>query len=220
MDRRPEPEVMDIAERAAAYARADFREVNRAFVARLFELAPRERGHVCLDLGTGPGDIAVMASMEGPKWDVVALDASPPMLRFARDRLQRAGRPPNLAFVLADAKRTPFPNHTFDIVFSNSILHHVIDPIALWQETKRLLRPGGLIFFRDLLRPETPEAARHIVETHAGQESPLLKEDFYNSLLAAFTIEEVRAQLKDAGLTYLRVEQRTDRHIDVYGRAP
>jgi hypothetical protein len=58
--------------------------------------------------------------------------------------------------------------------------------------------------------------AREIVERVAGKEHPLLKEDFYNSLCAAFTVEEVRNQLRSAGLP-LTVEKATARHMRIKG---
>ena len=59
--------------------------------------------------------------------------------------------------------------------------------------------------------------AREIVERVSRDEDPVLKEDFYNSLCAAFTVEEVRAQLGVARLP-LHVEQISDRHMRVRGR--
>jgi hypothetical protein len=69
----------------------------------------------------------------------------------------------------------------------------------------------------DLVRPDSPLEAREIVERVSAQEDPILKEDFYNSLCAAFTVDEVRAQLRVAGLS-LQVEKVTDRHMRIQGR--
>ena len=57
------------------------------------------------------------------------------------------------------------------------------------------------MLFRDLSRPKTPRRARQIVETYSGEESDLLKKLFYDSLLAAYTPDEVRGQLAAANLT-------------------
>jgi hypothetical protein len=69
----------------------------------------------------------------------------------------------------------------------------------------------------DLFRFPSPEEAKAYVERVAGNEAPLLKEDFYNSLLAAFTPDEVRAQL-GPGLTLLECQVISDRHWVVSGR--
>jgi hypothetical protein len=71
----------------------------------------------------------------------------------------------------------------------------------------------------DLFRPDSPERAREIVEAAAADEDPVLRQDFLNSLLAAFTVEEVSAQLADARL---RLDGRvvSERHWLVSGRLP
>jgi ubiquinone/menaquinone biosynthesis C-methylase UbiE len=216
MDRKPEPEWMDDPEEARAYAEADFAEVNAAFVTRLLEVAPGPSAIRTLDLGCGPGDIALRVRQARPGWDVVGLDASAAMLRHAR---KNAG--PDIAphWVIADARGVPFPDHTFSLVFSNSILHHVAEPAELWSEVRRLAKPGTPIFFRDLMRPASEAEAHRLVQQYAGKESALLQEEFYRSFLAAYTVKEVWQQLVDSGLGTLRVAAATDRHLDIWGLA-
>ena len=216
MQRIPEPEIMDVLERAQAYADADFREVNEAFVERLLELTGELPSARVLDLGTGPGEMPLRIADQRPGWRVVGLDASMPMLRLGQAVRRGLSRAPAVWFVLADAKRTPFADDTFDVIYSNSILHHVDDPVAFWKEAARVAKPGTLLFVRDLLRPDSPEAAHDLVETYADEEHPLLKEDFYNSLLAAYTIEEVRDQIQIEGIHTAKVSQCSDRHLDIH----
>lgn len=216
MKRTPEPEIMDIPERAEAYARADFSAVNTAFVDRLLTLAGDRRDCRVLDLGTGPGDIAIRLGRARPSWHITAIDASLPMLTLAR---RAVGRVTNPAFILADAKRLPFADATFDVVYSNSLLHHLPDPLPFWREIRRLTRPGASVFIRDLFRPPTPADAQRLVNTYAADEHPLLREDFHNSFLAAFTPEEIQEQLRGTGLSRLDVVEVTDRHVDILGNA-
>lgn len=218
MHRQPEPELMDRPEEVAAYALADFAEVNRLFVQRLEELAGDLASADTLDLGCGPGDITVRVAQARPGWRIVAADASRPMLDWAAGVFRRAGVADRVTCRVVDAKQADLPDAAFDVVFSNSLLHHVTDAAALWREVRRVTRPGGLVFFRDLSRPDDAATARQIVETHAGGESELLKEEFYRSLLSAYTPDEVRAQLRAAGLSLLEVRVASDRHLDVFGR--
>jgi ubiquinone/menaquinone biosynthesis C-methylase UbiE len=215
MQRTPEPEIMDIPARVKAYARADFSAVNAAFVERLLALTGDRHECRALDLGTGPGDIALRLARACPAWRIAAIDASPPMLKLARQAAQGGANP---AFIGADAKRLPFADRAFDLVYSNSLLHHLPDPLPFWREVKRLAKPGGLIFVRDLFRPPTPAAAQRLVDTYAADEHPLLREDFYNSFLAAFTPEEIREQLRASAISRLDILEVTDRHVDVFGR--
>ena len=220
MLREPEPEAMDIAEEADAYATADFAEVNTAFVNRLLYFVGNQKPTLCLDLGTGPGDIPVRIIGQGLPWRIVAADVSLPMLAHARNIVRAAGFRWAVRLIRMDAKWMPFPSAVFDVVFSNSILHHLVEPQPLWTEIKRVGKPGAFVLLRDLARPDTPEAARAIVEKHARLESALLQEEFYRSLLASYTPEEIRVQLDRAQLSSLRVEMVSDRHLDVFGRLP
>lgn len=215
LQRIPEQELMDLEREAVAYAQADFRTVNDAFVALLLDLEPHTGPLRVLDLGTGPGEIPLKLAAARPSWRICGMDASWPMLAWAR----RAQHPDtHVCWIQADAKRCPFPAHSFEVLMSNSILHHVADPAALWGSVRELARPGALVFFRDLLRPESAEAAAALVQLHAGNESTLLQEEFYRSFLAAYTPQEIRAQLESAGLSELIVRQITDRHMDIVGR--
>jgi len=216
--RQAEAEPMDLAEEARAYAVADFSDVNEAFVERLAELVgPLERA-TAIDLGTGPGDIPVRVVRRYPGWRVVAVDLSEAMLGHARRTIEDAALTGAIHLVLQDAKGAPFRNGAFDVVFSNSILHHISDTQALWGEVRRLGRSRAWVLLRDLARPGSPAAAAAIVQEYAGRESVLLQEEFYRSLLAAYTPDEVREQLREAGLERLHVAMVSDRHLDVFGR--
>ncbi len=217
MPRQCEPELMDDPAEAQAYARADFHEVNQAFVERLLQLTPDLPAARAIDMGTGPADIPMRLLRHRPAWQIVAVDASAAMLDLARPALERAGLANRLQLLKADAKATGLPAGSFDVVFSNSILHHLADPAMLWAEIRRLGRPGALVFLRDLARPRNEKLARELVHHYAMHESPLLQQEFRRSLLAAFTPGEVRQQLEQAGLA-LKVEMVTDRHLDVFGR--
>jgi len=212
----PEPEVMDLAAEAEAYGLADFADVNAAFVERLLEWVPAAAPVRALDLGTGPGDIPVRVKRARPRWRILALDASGPMLRLAAEAAQRAGQA--LQFVTADAKRLPLATDSFEVVFSNSILHHITATELFWREVRRVACPGAAVLLRDLFRPESAEQARALVETYAGDESNLLQEEFYRSLLSSYTPVEIQAQLDAAGLGHLTVETASDRHVDIRGR--
>jgi ubiquinone/menaquinone biosynthesis C-methylase UbiE len=218
--RTPEAELMDLPEEAQAYARADFAGVHQAFVDRLMELAGSLDRSKAVDLGTGPGDIPLRVWRARPGWKIVAVDAAVAMLDIARPLIRAAGAEGNIRLVLGDAKETGLAGASFDIVFSNSILHHVSDAPAFWREMKRLGKPGAVLFLRDLARPLDLEGARGILEKHTGGASELLREEFYRSLLAAYRVEEVREQLAEAGLEMLNLGMSSDRHLDVWGRIP
>lgn len=216
MKRVPEKEVMDDPEGALAYARADFSGVNQAFVGAFLAAHPAAARGAVVDLGCGPADIPIRLAKAAPGCRITAADASEPMLALARAALAKADVGGRVVLVGGYLPGLPLPPASFDAVVSNSLLHQLPDPLAFWGEVKRLLRPGGAVFVVDLFRPASEAEARRIVEGAAADADPVLKEDFYNSLLAAFSLEEVAVQLADAGLP-LVPKQTSERHLTVTG---
>jgi ubiquinone/menaquinone biosynthesis C-methylase UbiE len=217
MDRVLEPDELMAGEaEAAAYARADFSESNRAYVGRFLRsmAAPPAR---IVDLGCGPADIALRLVRALAHTHVTAVDGSAAMLEHARAALHKSGLARRITLHLGRLPDASLPEHHFDAVLSKDMLHHLPDPQVLWREARRLARPAASIFVMDLVRPTSMLEAREIVERVSGREDAQLKEDFFNSLCAAFTVPEVRAQLDVAGLP-LTVERVSDRHMVAFGR--
>ena len=111
-----------------------------------------------------------------------------------------------------------FPRRDYDIVISNSLLHHLADPAVLWRLLPTVGRPGARVFVMDLVRPATLEEARRLKQLYSSEEPPILQRDFFNSLLAAYTTREVEEQLRQAGLERFEVRQVSDRHQIIFGR--
>ncbi len=221
MERVPEPELMNEDEQAEAYALADFDEPNQAFVDRFLALASDFESGRIVDLGCGPADIAIRLCRALPGVEVVAVDGSRAMIAQARAAVQAQALGERIHLVEARVPRALPAGMRFDAVLSNSLLHHLPEPSVLWREIGLLAAPGAHVLVADLFRPDSEERAREIVERYSGDEPEVLRRDFYCSLLAAFTPDEVREQLAAAGLgESLEVEVISDRHLAVHGRAP
>lgn len=221
MERIPEPELMDDLEQARAYAEADFEEPNRLFVDLFRTRFPDWEGQgAILDLGCGPGDIALRLARAYPACDVTGLDGSEAMLKFARQALSGSGLEDRVRFVRGMLPGAQLPRPRYQAVISNSLLHHLHDPDVLWSTIREVAGPDAPVLVMDLMRPGSPARAERIVETYAADEPPVLKTDFRNSLLAAFRQDEVEEQIARAGLGNLRVESVSDRHLAIWGRAP
>jgi ubiquinone/menaquinone biosynthesis C-methylase UbiE len=220
MERTPEPELMETAEQAEAYAKADFDAPNAAFVERVLTRFPTLDGEL-VDLGCGPADIPIRLAKARATLHVTAIDGSKAMLARAADAVKAAGLDARITLVEGVLPGTLRSTGRFDAVTSNSLLHHLADPGVLWREIKTLAKPGAAIYVGDLYRPATTEDARRIVETYSASEPAVLKTDFFNSLCAAFTLEELRAQLEAEGLaSHLNVEATSDRHVAIHGFLP
>ncbi len=216
MDRILEPELMDDPLQAEAYARADFAEENQGFVDRFREYFPDfSKGRV-LDLGCGPADIPIRFAKLYPACQVVGIDASVPMIRLGEQAVKQAGLADRITLRCERIDAIPGAR-IVDAALSNSLLHHLPNPLQFWHKLRLLVKPGSPVLVMDLLRPESPEAAQAIVDQYAAGEPDILRRDFYHSLLAAFTEDEVTTQLARMNLTRLLIDVPDDRHWVVGG---
>jgi ubiquinone/menaquinone biosynthesis C-methylase UbiE len=199
MERRPEPELMDDEEQSVAYAQADFSTSNQLYVDSLVRDFP-DHLRTVVDIGCGPADVVIRLARSAPHATITAIDGSAPMIALARTAARQARVDDRLQLLNARIPGPPPASGSFDAVLSKDLLHHLPDPRVLWSEVTRLGRPGAAVYVMDLVRPDSAETARAMVKDGAGSEHPILQHDFYQSLLAAFTMDEVRGQVAAAGL--------------------
>jgi ubiquinone/menaquinone biosynthesis C-methylase UbiE len=210
LDRVPEPELMDTVQEAEAYDAMDHRAVNQAFVADLLMLTPK--AGVWLDLGTGPAHIPILVAQSHPEAVIVAADAALSMLNVARRNVLTAGLAHRIQLLQVDAKAPSLLEQHYTCIFSNSLVHHLEDPSQFWQQCHRLIAPGGLVFVRDLARPEHEAQLEALVKTYAEEATACQKELFAESLRSAFTVAEIAMQAQEAGLLGATVSMSSDRH--------
>lgn len=201
-----------------AYASADFGVSNQAFVDIVHERIPATATKV-LDLGCGPGDVMIRLARACPSLKITAVDGSPAMIQLAQTAIEECGLSMTISALQGYVPGLPLSVGYFDAVLSKDFLHHLPDPMSLWHEVRRLIKPGSFICVMDLRRPDSPQAAQKIVDVVTADEAEVLRIDFYNSLLAAFTPEEIHDQLKAASLN-LDVTLSGDRHMLIQGYAP
>ncbi len=105
-----------------------------------------------LDVGSGGGLLALLLAEEGAR-EVVGVDVSPVMLEAAEyQRLSRTtATAAQVSFRLAPAQALPFSDEWFDVVVCRLVLHHTSKPERMLQEFMRVLKPGGVLLFCDLL---------------------------------------------------------------------
>ena len=219
MKRVPEPELMEGQEQARAYAHADFEEPHSRFLSLMQDTFPvREAGPWVADLGCGAADICIRVAGAYPHCRIHGVDASRAMLDYGRQAIREAGLEGRVQLHSGYLPGVTLPRPSYDTIVSNSLLHHLPDPMILWREVRRLSRPGSGVFVMDLLRPGDRRRARELVRNYCGDEPEILRRDFYHSLLAAYGPEEVSDQLREADLAHLEVRTVSDRHLLVYGR--
>ncbi|MCO6412918.1 MAG: class I SAM-dependent methyltransferase [Thiogranum sp.] len=217
MQRIPEAELMEDPAQALAYARADFDEPHNRFVELFVDcFGPRLTGSV-VDLGCGPGDICRRFARRFPECSIHGIDASEAMLELARSADVAAGLANRIRYFRSRLPDADLPQIRYRTVISNSLLHHLPDPAALWRSIRKIGQPGATVFVMDLLRPQNRDQAQCLVDQYAANEPEILRNDFFNSLLAAYRPLEVEQQLADHGLDQLALETVSDRHFIVFG---
>lgn len=219
VQRRPEPELMELPSQVAAYAQADFSAANEAFIDRFLEnfgVPPRGR---TIDLGCGPGELTAAWLRRHPSLSIDAVDGSQAMIDYAKEVHPQERVRWHCAYLPLNRTQAGLSG-TFETIISNSLLHHLPDPRVLWEQIAALSTSGTKVFIGDLCRPNTVPDARAIVEEHAATASSILKEDFFHSLCAAYRTEEIAEQLRSNSLPWLSVKQVSDRHILVWGVRP
>jgi ubiquinone/menaquinone biosynthesis C-methylase UbiE len=210
-----EPEVMDSEAEAVDYDSMDHREVNRKFVDDF--LATNPIAGEILDLGTGTAQIPIELCRRDPRFQVLAIDLAESMLRLARKNVEAAQLARQIELERIDAKHLPYPDGDsrsgrFAAVISNSIVHHIPEPFGVLGELVRVVRPGGTIFVRDLMRPADDATVQHLVETYAAGANDHQRQMFDDSLRAALSLAEIRALVERLGFQGEMVQATSDRH--------
>jgi len=217
MKRVPEPDLMDDAEQARAYAAADFSEPHETFVKLFAARFPDFSGHEIIDLGCGTADVIIRFARAFPSVKVFGIDGSQAMLDIGMRDVKRNGLDQNIRLKKCKLPDSGLSFRQYDAVISNSLLHRLSDPSILWDTVKLCAGPGAPVFIMDLLRPDDVESAKGLLQRYASDASPLLKRDFFNSLLAAYSVNEIIRQLRAAKLEYLYVDVVSDRHVLIWG---
>jgi SAM-dependent methyltransferase len=206
LQRIPEPEVMDSQDEVLAYSSAAGQKhldvLDSIFVDQLVSLGPAEG--LLLDVGCGPGNIVLKVARRCPRLSIVALDYSANMVRAGRRAAGELGLENQVFFNQGSADQIPFANSTFDIVISNSVLHHLKNPSQAFEEMLRVAKPDGPVLVRDLRRPSRLAFPWHVC-WHGRHYSGIMKRLFGDSVRAAYTPDELARLLCRSGMSRARI---------------
>jgi len=141
---------------------------------------------------------------------VVALDATPEMLREGRHQAEQDGLA-NIVYTHGLVEDLPYPNDAFDMVVSRFAIHHFQDPRPPMSQMVRVCRPGGKVAVIDLVSPDDATLAT------AYNRLERLRDPSHTR---ALSVEELRGLVQGAGLTFVyavsrNVEVRVDRWFEL-----
>jgi ubiquinone/menaquinone biosynthesis C-methylase UbiE len=210
MNRILEPEVMDTWLEATAYDAMYFESVNTAFATDAIDLDPH--AIKILDVGTGTARIPILMCQQRPQYLITGIDLAQSMLIIGQRNVEAAGLNQRIRLERVDSKRMPYPDLEFDMIVSNSLVHHIPDPLSFFQEVKRLVRPGGAILIRDLIRPENDTIVNELVAKIGEEYDAHQQQLFRDSLKAALTLVEVQELIDRVGLEQVKLSQSSDLH--------
>jgi len=156
--------------------------------AALLEQAQLQAGYRVLDIGCGTGTFVSHIKESFPDVEVVGLDPDPKALARARRKSERGGLAIQLDQGFAD--QLPYPQHSFDRVFSCFMFHHLpaAEREASLREVRRVLKPTGRFHLLDFSTPEAHSSGRLSTWLHSGHR---LKDN---------TDERILGMMRQAGL--------------------
>lgn len=202
---------------ASAAAQAYLNSLDNAWVERVLTYAPPS-GRL-LDIGTGPGGILLKIARRCPGLRLFGIDRSRAMVRAAERAAAEQGLAGRVRFFRSDAHRLSFPDASFDVVISNSLLHHLHDPLEPLNEMARVARADSAILLRDLRRPPRPAFPLH-VRWYGRHYSGLMRKLYEDSVRAAYTCKELADLLRGSKLARAQVFQEGRTHLGFIGAGP
>ena len=198
LQRTPEPTLFPPEVEAHEYHLMDHSEVNRRFVDDLLQ---RSVGTRVIDLGCGPAAIAIELCHRDESIEMIAVDAEVEMLEIAKREIDAAGLLDRIALHHADAcEMQYYSDEMADTVISNSLIHHLEHPEQGLASALRLIKKGGRLFIRDLVRPDSEREVESLVAAYSGQESKNAQQLLRQSLHAALNLEEIREMARGLGI--------------------
>jgi arsenite methyltransferase len=155
-----------------------------------------KEGDTLIDLGSGAGNDAFVArSVVGTSGRVIGIDFTEKMIEKARANAEKLGFN-NVEFRQGDIEKMPVSANVADVVVSNCVMNLVPNKTKAFEETYRVLKPGGHFSISDIvLKGELPEGLRKSAEMYAGCISGAIQQ-------AAYLLT-----IKEAGFVNLQVQK-------------
>jgi SAM-dependent methyltransferase len=166
-------------------------------------IASLKEGDVVLDLGSGAGFDAFLASPKvGDTGRVIGVDMTPEMIEKSCANAQK-GNYKNVEFRLGEIEKLPVEDNSVDVIISNCVINLSPDKESAFKEAFRVLRPGGRLMVSDLVLVKgLPDIIKESVEAYVG------------CLAGAIMKDEYIGYIKKAGFKEVKIIERTNYPIE------
>ena len=157
-----------------------------------------------LEIGPGPGYVGLELLKKAPDAALTGCEISPEMIKMAQKNAKEYGFAQRTRYVEGNGMHMPFADASFDGVFSNGSLHEWEDPVSVFNEIYRVLKPNGVVCIADMRRDSHP--ALNWIAYHTAKPREI-RPGFLTSLHAAYTVEELRALVQRSALASAEVNR-------------
>ena len=152
---------------------------------------------LALEIGPGPGYLGLEWLKKTESTMLLAVEISPEMTKIAERNAREYGLEGRVKYVKGDAHQIPFEDNTFDGVFTNGSLHEWSQPIRVFDEVYRVLKPGAKYFISDMRRDMNPFVKQFMKLMVKPKE---IRPGFVSSINASYTTDEIRSVLDQSNL--------------------
>jgi SAM-dependent methyltransferase len=156
-------------------------------------IASLKEGDVVLDLGSGAGFDAFLASPRvGPTGRVIGVDMTPEMIKKAGENAQKGGYK-NVEFRLGEIEKLPVEDNSIDAVISNCVINLSPEKQKVFEETFRVLKPGRRLMVSDLvLVKDLPDSVKQSVEAYVGCLAGAVRKEDYLRFIKQAGFENIK----------------------------
>lgn len=158
-----------------------------------------------LDVGTRVGLIALKVVWNNENLVAMGLDISGPLVERARETAAVWDLNDRAVFQVGDPRNMRFKSGYFDLVVSDCSLHRFDNVADVLREIGRVLKPKGAILIRDYSRPNRLKMIGKI-QKHTERLGDAMRPQLEQAIQAAYTPDEIRQAIAEAGLTGVRLD--------------
>lgn len=157
-----------------------------------------------LEIGPGPGYVGLEWLKQSQNASLTGLEISGSMIRIANENARQYGLDDRVRYVQGNGMLMPFDENSFDAVFSNGSMHEWEDPVKVFDEISRVLKPNGIFCISDMRRNVSPALKWMIYFSTKPKE---IRPGFLSSLNAAYTLGELDDLLKRSSIKSYSIQK-------------